>query len=90
MPDVQCVSLSGLEMWFNSRDHLPPHFHAEKKDDWEVKVMFMRQPPDIELAWGSPSGRDKKRLRESAERHRLELLTEWERAVCIREPGAEE
>jgi hypothetical protein len=90
MPDVQCVSLPGLEMWFNSRDHLPPHFHAEKIDEWEVRVMFMRRPPEIELNWGSPSGRDKKRLREAAEQHRLELLAEWERAVCIREPGPEE
>ena len=78
-------------MWFNSNDHLPPHFHAEKKDEWEVKVMFMREPPELEPCWRTkPSGPDQKRLRAAAEQHRLELLTEWEQAVCVREPGAEE
>jgi len=90
VPDVQCFSLTGLDAWFNSRDHLPPHFHAEKKDEWEARVMFMREPPEIELCWGRPSGRDKKRLREAAEHYRPTLLAEWERAVCIREPGPEE
>jgi hypothetical protein len=37
-----------------------------------------------------PTGRDQKRLRSAAETHRLALLVEWERAVCINEPGAEE
>jgi hypothetical protein len=37
-----------------------------------------------------PTGRDQKRLRSAAEAHRLALLVEWEQAVCINEPGAEE
>jgi hypothetical protein len=53
--------------------------------------MFMRQPVELELCWGSEaSGRDQKRLRSAAEAHRLELLMEYEKAVCIREPGSEE
>jgi hypothetical protein len=91
VPTVRCASVTGLETWFNSRDHLPPHFHAERVGQWEVRVMFMRQPPEFEPCWGcQPSGRDQKRLRSVAERHRLELLSEWEQAVCIRGPGAEE
>ena len=91
MANVRCISIVGLETWFNSRDHLPPHFHAEKRDQWEVRVMFMRQPAEIEVCWGSPpSGRAQKRLRTAAEEHRNELLLEWEQAVCVRAPGAEE
>ena len=53
--------------------------------------MFMRQPVELDLRWGTePSGRDQKRLRSAAEAHRLALLVEWEQAVCIKEPGAEE
>jgi hypothetical protein len=37
-----------------------------------------------------PTGKDQKRLRSAAEAHRLALLMEWEHAVCIKEPGAEE
>lgn len=91
MPNVRCVAIAGLEIWFNSKDHLPPHFHAEKKDEWEVRVMFMRDPPEIEFAWGSaPSGRDKKELLAAASKFRLELFDEWEKAVCVKEPGAKE
>jgi hypothetical protein len=91
VPNVRCVTLTGLELWFNSRDHLPPHFHAEKVGQWEVRVMFMRQPVELELRWGSePTGKDQKRLRSAADAHRLALLVEWEHAVCIKEPGAEE
>jgi hypothetical protein len=91
VPNVRCFSLAGLETWFNSRDHLPPHFHAEKSGKWEIRVMFMRDPPELEPWWGDmPSGKDQKRLRIAAEAHRLELLVEWEQAVCVREPGPEE
>jgi len=91
VPNVRWVFLTGLELWFNSRDHLPPHFHAEKVGQWEVRVMFMRQPVELELRWGSePTGKDQKRLRSAAEAQRLALLVEWENAVCIKEPGAEE
>jgi hypothetical protein len=59
VPNVRWVFLTGLELWFNSRDHLPPHFHAEKVGQWEVRVMFMRQPVELELRLGgvSPRGR---------------------------------
>lgn len=53
-------------------------------------MIFMREPPQIELCWGRPSGREQKRLREAAEQYRLELLAEWEQAVCIQQPGPEE
>ena len=30
MGRVDAVSIAGLELWFNSSDHLPPHFHDRK------------------------------------------------------------
>lgn len=29
--------LEGIVIWINTRDHLPPHFHAKHGDD-EVRV----------------------------------------------------
>ena len=47
MPTVACLAVAGIELWFNSNDHLPPHFHAEKSCDWEVRVFFLREPKDM-------------------------------------------
>jgi hypothetical protein len=91
MPKVRCAALSAIETWFNSREHLPPRFHAEKTDQWEARVMFMRDPVEIEVLWGEgPSSKDRKRLCSLAQRYRLDLLVEWEHAVCISEPGPNE
>ena len=27
---VDCIAIEGLRFWFNSNDHLPPHFHVTK------------------------------------------------------------
>jgi hypothetical protein len=32
---VDCFEIPGRKVWFNSNDHLPPHFHVENEDDWE-------------------------------------------------------
>jgi hypothetical protein len=53
--------------------------------------MFMRDPVEMEVLWGDgPSSKDRKRLCSMAERYRLDLLVEWEHAVCISEPGRNE
>jgi hypothetical protein len=87
---VECFTLSGLEIWFNSADHLPPHFHVESTD-WEIRVRFLRPADEmIELRWGpGPGSRDRRRITEAAEEHRAELLAEWERKVVTKDPGPE-
>ncbi|MCC7382540.1 MAG: DUF4160 domain-containing protein [Deltaproteobacteria bacterium] len=57
--DRGSFEVAELDLWFNSNDHLPPHFHAEG-DGWEVKVFFRRQGDEMfELVWGKkgPSGK---------------------------------
>ncbi len=77
-------------MWFNSNDHLPPHFHAEQAGDWEVRVMFLRETSAmVEVRWESKSPKAKT-LRElcgMAEDHRQQLLEEWHHKVAVSEPG---
>jgi hypothetical protein len=47
VPKVATFSVAGLESWFNSDDHLPPHFHAEKSGEWEVRVRFRLDPNEM-------------------------------------------
>jgi hypothetical protein len=83
MGRVDAFRLPGLDLWFNSSDHLPPHFHAEKLGLWEVRVFFLRDPSEmVEKKWGrEPRPAELVRLVELAERHRPLLNEEWERKV---------
>ena len=42
MGKVGCITLAGLSLWFNSNDHLPPHFHVNKTGEWEIRIYFLR------------------------------------------------
>jgi len=94
VPRVACFAAAGIELWFNSNDHLPPHFHAEKLREWEVRVFFLREPQEMfEVVYSNrrrrPSRSDVKEIVRQAEAHRVELLEQWERAVDVRAPGPE-
>jgi hypothetical protein len=89
MPRLDAFRIAGLELWFNSADHRPPHFHAEKTDAWEVRTYFLRDPSEmIAQVWGDePKAADLKKIRNAAERHRVQLLEEWEQKVVVNDPG---
>ena len=94
MPRVLCICVNGLELWFNSNDHLPPHFHAEKLGEWEVKVHFMRDRSEmIEVVYTChprhPTKRGLKALLQQSETHRVALLLEFEAKVNVRSPGSQ-
>ncbi|MHB8522408.1 MAG: DUF4160 domain-containing protein [Limisphaerales bacterium] len=86
MPKLKCFSIDGVELWFWSIDHHPPHFHAKRRGEWEVKVNFLRGHDEmIELIWATKkahlSKADREIFWELVEKHRLELLKEWEEKV---------
>ncbi len=88
MATVQAFCIAGVKCWFWSRDHQPPHFHAKKDGQWEVKVRFL-EPVTTMIEYESWSKRDLSRRERvqvcgNAESHRDELLREWER---IQEQG---
>lgn len=69
-------------MWFYTGDHHPPHFHARRGGDWEVRVFIQAdkdsmieiiRPPNAKI-----KGPDRNALIAKVEAHRGELLTEWE------------
>lgn len=84
MATVKAFHVAGLKMWFWSHDHEPPHFHAKREGEWEVKVHFLRAAGEmIELVWADrkPQSRIVRELARLAEEHRLELLEEWEETL---------
>ena len=94
MPKVACFAVAGIELWFNSNDHLPPHFHAEKVREWQVRVFFLREPDEmIQVVYSTkaqrPSKADLKEIRALAQAHHLELYAQWETAVDVKTPGPE-
>jgi hypothetical protein len=78
--------VAGLELWFNSHDHGPPHFHARRPGLWEVRIYILTCTQfftDYDLKWGgTPCGRDLRELGVGAARHRVALLAEWNAKVC--------
>jgi len=93
VPRLACFSVVGLELWFNSDDHLPPHFHAEKAGEWQVRVHFMRDREEmIALVYTRsprhPTKGELKVLLREAERNRVALLKEWEAKVNVKSPGS--
>lgn len=77
---MRCFKLDGVDCWFWSDDHDPPHFHAKRAGKWEVKARFLLPAAEmIETLWGKTAGDAAlRRLVKLAEQHRAELLAEWE------------
>jgi hypothetical protein len=85
MSKVSSFTIAGIDCWFNSQDHRPPHFHARRKGQWHVRVFFlmpksgMIEPVTRHLARMAKA--DRNALREMGAAHREELLGEWEEKV---------
>jgi hypothetical protein len=85
MGKVSSFTIPGVDCWFYSHEHRPPHFHARRKGQWHVRVFFlMPESGMIEQVQGHASRMtkaDRKALCEMAALHRAELLGEWEQKV---------
>lgn len=86
MGKVEAFEIAGVECWFWSADHNPPHFNAKRRGQWVFKVYFMLAPDRmLHRDAGSPRGRissqDRRELCRLARQHRAALLLEWEKKV---------
>jgi Domain of unknown function (DUF4160) len=86
MAKMECFAIAGIETWFFSNDHLPPHFHAKRKGLWEVRVYFLESSTSemFQVVWlkGKEIPRaDTKLLEQMVIAHRSEILEEWEGKV---------
>lgn len=83
---VECIQIAGLTLWFNSNDHLPPHFHVTKTEEWEIRIYFLRCSEgllDFDIKWGNgPSGKLQRELLSMVLENRTTLFAEWEQKVC--------
>ena len=85
MGKVEAFEIDGMDCWFWSQDHGPPHSGAKRKGQWCCKVFFLLPRQRMLVRARGPRGRiaahDRRALCDMAERHRAELLGEWERKV---------
>lgn len=83
MVRVRALVIDGINLYFPSNNHEPPHFHAQKRDGaWLLKVYIMEpeehmieviRPPDARI-----HRKDRRAIIEGVNQHRLELILEWE------------
>jgi hypothetical protein len=88
MAKLKCISISGIQLWFYSNDHEPPHFHAKRKGEWEYKVKFLESAEEMfELVWSQKKRQmtkvERENLLELVEGNRIEILREWEQKVSL-------
>lgn len=82
MATVRAFRIPGVRCWFWSNDHDPPHFHAKKNGQWEVRVRFLEPARAMieYVAWSvrALSRGERQELVHLAAAHRAELLRQWE------------
>jgi len=82
MATVEAFEIDGLKIWFWSNDHEPPHIHAKRSGEWEVKVSFMLDPTGMIAveSWSkkTPPKKVLRALTSLAEEHRVALLEQWQ------------
>jgi hypothetical protein len=84
MGKLDCFRIEGVDCWFWSNDHRPPHFNARRRGEWEVRVFFLKRKSEMieESRRSSRISKAHRRvLSDMAEQHREELLKEWEKKV---------
>lgn len=88
MGKVTVISIVGLDLWFNSSDHLPPHFHATKPGHWGIRIYLLTTTAET-LAWNlkwakkaeGPSAKERRELSAAVSTNRVNLLAEWQQKV---------
>jgi len=88
MPRVECLELPGLDAWFNSSDHGPPHFHVREKGQWEIRVYFrscvegyLDFSEKFRLGKRGPSPKDRTIILKAVLSDRDRLYLEWQARV---------
>lgn len=89
MPALEAISVDGIRLWFNSDDHMPPHFHASRPGEWEIRVYFTSSfdELDYDVRWQVKRPRRKalNDILASVQEARVELFEEWEEKVRVKE-----
>ncbi len=93
---VDCFSIAGLDIYFNSSDHGPPHFHVESTD-WQIRVFIDTSSKEkgLDFEYKDPrhppknfrgiTKKQRQSLLDLLISHRAELLKEWQAKVDVKE-----
>ena len=80
--------MPGLDLFFHSDDHGPPHVHVRRPGEWELRVSLLLTTADrLEyiVKWPSKPSGPKSQLRRkicaAVVEHREALLKEWHNKV---------
>jgi len=97
VPKLEAFKIEGLELKFNSLDHMAPHFHVKKPGGkWEIRVYFLtctedllhieyKRPPDPPSGFAGITKSERKELLQLVLQNRAQLLQEWENKVVVTE-----
>ncbi len=90
-------AISGLEIFFHTLDHCPPHVHVLKSGEWEIRIDLDRTskangliynvkfPKRLPKGYSPLTSKERKELLEHVIKHKAALLKQWQEKVCIRE-----
>ncbi len=90
---IEEFNLPGLQAFFRSNDHLPPHFHVKKTGTWEIRVYILTSSrKKLDYSFKFPKNQSvnltSKEIKEIINfiiSNRERLLLGWQTQVCVRE-----
>lgn len=93
MGRIEYFSSQGLEAFFRSNDHRPPHFHVKKTGMWEVRVYILTSSENsLDYSFKFPknnsvalTSKEKKNILRFIISNREKLLLDWSTQVCVKE-----
>lgn len=98
MGKIGGFNLNGLEAFFQSGDHRPPHFHVKKKGEWEIRVYIATTTKsNLDYSFKFPKNnsktidsKEKEKIINFVINKRESLLVDWETQVCVKEKTTNE
>jgi hypothetical protein len=90
---IEEFSLKGLQAFFRSSDHHPPHFHVKKSGRWEIRVYILTSSKNgLDYSFKFPknksvtlTSKEEKAILGFVTSNREKLLLDWSTQVCVRE-----
>lgn len=94
MGKVTSFEIAWLDLRFFSLDHGPPHFHAIKTGEWDIRVFFttcttdhldynMKWPKTSAKSSGGPTSSECRQILGQVLIHRIALQAEWDAKVQL-------
>lgn len=95
---IEEFNLKGLQAFFRSSDHHPPHFHVKKPGMWEIRVYVLTSSKnELDYSFKFPknnsidlTSKEKKAILAFITSNREKILIDWSTKVCVKEKMSDE